>query len=69
MKNWLSSLWNDEAKFAATARGIIFALGELPTLINFGEVGGAAYYVGKALQMAALFVRAGDRTPTGLQLR
>jgi hypothetical protein len=41
----------------------MFAAGEMPQLVDLGEVGGPAYWLGKGLQVMALMVRAGDRNP------
>ncbi len=61
MKQWLIELWTDPAKFTAAARATIFAIGTVPEIANLGSVGGKAWYIGKALQIAALAMRAGDR--------
>jgi hypothetical protein len=61
MKQWLSDLWYDPAKFTACARSLLFALGTVPEIANLGSVGGKAWYIGKALQIGALAMRAGDR--------
>jgi hypothetical protein len=60
MKQWLSDLWNDPAKFTAFARACVFAVGSLPEVVSFGDAGTPAYWVGKALQVVALGMRAGD---------
>jgi hypothetical protein len=64
MKTWFIERWTDPAKFAATCRMLLFALGTVPELANLGAVGEPAWYVGKVLQIASLMVRAGDRIPS-----
>lgn len=60
---WFKAVLYDPNSFTNLIRGLVFVAGELPTLIDFGPVGGQAYYVGKALQAFALFMRAGDKNP------
>jgi hypothetical protein len=57
---WLKSLLYDPNSFANFVRAGMFALGELPSVVHFGEAGAPAYWVGKLLQIGALMVRAGD---------
>lgn len=61
MLPWLRDLIYDRQSFANFIRAALFLAGELPTVVNFGELGPTAYWVGKALQASALLVRAGDR--------
>lgn len=60
---WLKSLLYDPASFNNFVRALLFGLGELPTVVNFGDVGAPAYWVGKLLQVFALMVKAGDANP------
>jgi hypothetical protein len=64
---WLKSLLYDPNSFANFVRAGMFALGELPSLVDLGAAGGKAYYVGKALQALALLVKAGDKNATAAQ--
>lgn len=61
MKAWLAGFWNDPGQFAATMRAMLFAVGELPSVVDFGAAGGELFWVGKVLQIAALMVKAGDK--------
>lgn len=57
---WAKSLLYDPNSFANFYRTVLFALGELPSVIDFGHAGAKAYWVGKGLQTFALLVRSGD---------
>lgn len=60
---WLKSLLYDPQSFANLFRALVFAAGELPQVVDFGEAGTEAYWIGKALQILALAVKAGDKNP------
>lgn len=64
MKKWLLDRWNDDAKFVATARagisalGALFALDVIPTGIP-----GAGPKINAILQAIAFATPAGNKTP------
>jgi hypothetical protein len=60
---WIKGLLYDPQSFANFVRAGIFALGELPQVMDFGAFGADAYWIGKALQILALAIRHGDQTP------
>ena len=62
MKTWLLSLWLDEAKFTAMARGLVFGAAQA---VRDGLLpgGGSArvYWLTYAVQAASLMVAAGQK--------
>jgi hypothetical protein len=60
---WIKKLLYDPESFSNFVRAGLYALGELPTVINFGEAGAPLYWVGKLLQILALTVRHGSAAP------
>lgn len=60
---WLKSLLYDPQSFTNFVRAGVFALGEVPNLVDLGEAGKPAYWVGKMLQVFALAIKHGDAKP------
>lgn len=58
---WFKNLIYDERCFANVIRALVFAAGELPSVIDLGANG---WWLGKVLQASALLIRAGDRNQT-----
>lgn len=60
MWTYLKDLWYNPESFSNLVRALMFAAGELPQVVDFGSSGSNLYWVGKALQVAALAVRSGS---------
>lgn len=59
MWTYLKDLWYNPDSFANLVRALMFAAGELPSVVDFGPAGSDLYWVGKVLQIASLAVRSG----------
>lgn len=60
---YLKNLLYDPNSFANFVRAILFAVGSLPEVVDFGDASEPLYWIGKLLTIAAFAVRAPGLTP------
>lgn len=63
MWTYLKDLWYNPQSFANLIRGLLFAAGELPQVVDFGPAGSNLYWVGKVMQIMAVTVRSSGGMP------